>query len=49
MKQKDLGKNSLDFKGRKKEVFDILSKLNKQNLHKMNPIPIYLVHSIKIN
>ena len=43
MKQKDLGKNSLDFKGRKKEVFDILSKLNKQNLHKMNPIPIYLI------
>jgi len=43
MKQKELGKNSLDFKGRKKEVFDILSKLNKQNLHKMNPIPIYLI------
>ena len=43
MKQKDLGKNSLDFKGRKKEVFDILSKLNKRNLHKMNPIPIYLI------
>ena len=43
MKQKELGKNSLDFKGRKKEVFDILNKLNKQNLHKMNPIPIYLI------
>ncbi|MGY8945700.1 MAG: NAD(+) synthase [Flavobacteriales bacterium] len=43
MKQKELGKNSLEFKGREKEVYDILSKLNKQNLHKMNPIPIYLV------
>ena len=43
MKQKDFGKNSLEFKGREKEVFDILIKLNKQNLHKMSPIPVYLI------
>jgi len=43
MKQKDFGKNSSEFKGREKEVFDILIKLNKQNLHKMSPIPVYLI------
>ena len=43
MKQKDLGKVSLNFEGREREVYNILIKLNKQNFHKMNPIPIYLV------
>lgn len=43
MKEKDYGKKSFEFEGRKKEVFEILNKFNKQNIHKMNPIPIYLV------
>ena len=43
MREKDFGKKSFDYKGRKKEVFEILNKFNKQNLHKMNPIPIYIV------
>ncbi len=43
MREKDFGKTSFDYKGRKKEVFEILNKFNKQNLHKMNPIPIYIV------
>jgi len=29
-----------DFKGRKREVFDIYSKLHKANKHKMEPIPV---------
>ena len=43
MKEKDYGKNSLDFSGRKKKVFEILNEFNKQNFHKMNPIPIYII------
>lgn len=43
MREKDFGKKSFDFKGREKKVFEILNKFNKENLHKMNPIPIYLV------
>jgi len=43
MKEKDYGKNSFDFSGRKKKVFEILNKFNKQNLHKMNPVPVYLI------
>ena len=39
-------KKLIDFKGREKEVFQILKKFNKQNLHKMNPIPIYKVPEI---
>lgn len=46
MQQKDLNKKLIDFKGREKEVFQILKKFNKQNLHKMNPIPIYKVPQI---
>ena len=37
------GKNSLDFSGRQKKVFEILNKFNKQNHHKMNPVPVYLI------
>lgn len=40
MKMKDVGKISEDFVGREKEVFDIFSRLNRANQHKMNPIPI---------
>ena len=43
MQQKVLNKKLIDFTGREKEVFQILKKFNKQNLHKMNPIPIYKV------
>ena len=43
MKQIEKGKNADNFEGRKKEVFNILVKLNKQNLHKIKPIPIYKV------
>ena len=43
MQQKNLNKKLIDFTGREKEVFQILKKFNKQNLHKMNPIPIYKV------
>ena len=43
MQQKVLNKKLLDFTGREKEVFQILKNFNKQNLHKMNPIPIYKV------
>jgi len=40
MKNKEEGKTSGDFEGRKKEVFDIFTKLNNANQHKMNPIPV---------
>jgi NAD+ synthase len=29
-----------DFKGRKKEVFEIYTRLHKANKHKMIPIPV---------
>ena len=34
------GKNILDFEGRKREVLEIYSRLNRANQHKMNPIPV---------
>ena len=40
MQMVDEGKHSLDFDGRKKEVFDIFTRLNSANKHKMNPIPV---------
>ena len=43
MQQKVLNKKLIDFTGREKEVFQILKNFNKQNLLKMNPIPIYKV------
>lgn len=43
MVQKDFGKNATDFIGREKEVFEIYSKLNKANKHKMNPIPVCII------
>ncbi len=41
--EKENGKKAQNFKGRKKEIFNILEKFNKQNLHKIQPIPIYKV------
>jgi NAD+ synthase len=40
----EAGKTSNDFSGRQKEVFAIYKRLNKSNQHKMNPIPVCLVH-----
>ncbi|MCT4622270.1 MAG: NAD(+) synthase [Schleiferiaceae bacterium] len=40
MEQQDAGKSLTDFEGRQKEVFEIYSRLNRINQHKMNPIPV---------
>lgn len=40
MKMQDEGKTSNDFSGREKEVFDIYTRLNTINQHKMVPIPV---------
>jgi NAD+ synthase len=43
MQQVDEGKNRTDFTGREQVVFDIYTRLNKVNQHKIQPIPICLV------
>jgi NAD+ synthase len=43
MQQLAEGKNSTNFTGRNREVFDIFTRLNRANQHKMQPIPICLV------
>ncbi|WP_179344135.1 NAD(+) synthase [Winogradskyella ursingii] len=40
MQMKDEGKSADDFKGRKREVFEIFMRYNSSNKHKMIPIPI---------
>jgi NAD+ synthase len=40
MQQKEQGIALHDLEGREKEVFNIFSKLNNANQHKMNPIPV---------
>jgi NAD+ synthase len=40
MKMKDEGKLERDFKGREKKVFKIFTRYNRNNQHKMLPIPI---------
>ncbi|CAL67737.1 NAD(+) synthase [Christiangramia forsetii] len=40
MKSIENGKTELDFEGRQREVFNIYSKLNIANTHKMIPIPV---------
>ncbi len=40
MAMKDLGKTAQDFSGRQQEVFQIFSRYNRNNLHKMLPIPV---------
>ncbi|GAK93702.1 NAD synthetase [Nonlabens ulvanivorans] len=37
------GKTASDFTGRKLEVFNLYSDLNKKNQHKMNPIPVCII------
>jgi NAD+ synthase len=39
----EAGKKATDFTGREQEVFEIYSRLNKINQHKMNPIPVCLI------
>jgi NAD+ synthase len=40
MQQVEFGKESADFEGREKEVFDIYKRFNTNNQHKMQPIPV---------
>lgn len=40
MLQTDQGKKADDFSGREREVFEIYTRLNRANQHKMQPIPI---------
>lgn len=40
MKQQDAGKTAYNFVDREKEVFNIYTKLNTANQHKMQPIPV---------
>ena len=40
MKMKETGHTTDEFSGREKEVFDIYSRLNRINQHKMVPIPV---------
>ncbi len=40
MQMVEEGKSSVDFDGRKKEVLNIYTRLNKANKHKMDPIPV---------
>ncbi|PWA06504.1 NAD(+) synthase [Flavobacterium psychrotolerans] len=44
MLEDEAGKEANDFTGREKIAFEIYKRLNKTNQHKMNPIPICLVH-----
>lgn len=43
MKNHENGKKATDFLGREKEVFEIYSRLNRINQHKINPIPVCLI------
>lgn len=40
MKMTESGQNASEFEGRKKEVFEIYTRLHRANLHKINPVPI---------
>ncbi|MFK5983472.1 MAG: NAD(+) synthase [Flavobacteriaceae bacterium] len=40
MKMQEMGYNTLDFKNREKNVFDLYSRLHEINQHKMTPIPV---------
>ena len=45
MHMQDMGKTQKDFCGRQLEVFQIYTRLNSINQHKMNPIPICQIDS----
>lgn len=40
MQQVEIGKNVIDFTGRKKVVFELYNRLHRANMHKMMPIPV---------
>ncbi len=40
MNMKNNGKVAEDFTGRQQDVFEIFSRYNRNNLHKMLPIPV---------
>ena len=40
MDMQDKGKKETDFKGREATVYEIYTRLNHANQHKMNPIPV---------
>ena len=44
MLEDESGKTAADFSGREKDVFSIYKRLNKTNQHKMNAIPVCLIH-----
>jgi len=44
MLQDGIGKTAEDFSNRDKVVFEIYQHLNKTNQHKMNAIPVCLIH-----
>jgi NAD+ synthase len=43
MEMQKKGATSEDFSGREREVYDIFTRLNKANQHKMNPIPVCII------
>ena len=43
MFEAEKNKKAENFVGREKEVFEIYSKLNKINQHKMDPIPVCFI------
>ncbi|MFY7810788.1 MAG: NAD(+) synthase [Flavobacterium sp.] len=43
MSQKQMGKNIDDFKNSEKTIFELFTKLNKINQHKMLPIPVCII------
>lgn len=43
MAESESNKNADDFNGRDKQVFEIYTKLNLANQHKMNPIPVCII------
>lgn len=48
MERQEDGKVAHDFKDREREVFEIFSRLNKNNQHKMQPIPVcHIPNSLK--
>lgn len=43
MTASELGRTAADFSGREKEVFEIYTRLNTRNRHKMDPIPVCII------
>jgi NAD+ synthase len=43
MLEAEKGKKTTDFSDREAQVFEIYTRLNKANLHKMNPIPVCII------